>query len=64
MDFITSKDAYKIILNTRNRRVVVSDLPGPKYLPALGEIKLIPYNAIEAADLREDLTGKFSDWMK
>lgn len=64
MDFITSKDAYKIILGTRNRRVVVTDLPGPKFLPALGDIKLIPYNAIEAADMREDLTSKFSDWMK
>lgn len=63
MDFITSKDAYKLILSTRNRRVVVTDLPGPKYLPALGDIKLIPYDAIEAAKIREELSGKFSDWM-
>lgn len=63
MDFITSKDAYKIILGTRNRRVVVTDLPGPKYLPALGDIKLMPYDAIDAAKIREDLCGKFSDWM-
>jgi iron(III) transport system substrate-binding protein len=63
MDFVTSKEAYTLILNTRNRRVVVSDLPGPKYLPALGKIKLIPYDAIEAAEIREDLSGKFSDWM-
>lgn len=63
MDFITSKDAYTIILNTRNRRVVVTDLPGPKHLPALGEIKLIPYDAIDAAKIREELTEKFSNWM-
>ncbi|HWP69388.1 MAG TPA: extracellular solute-binding protein, partial [Rectinemataceae bacterium] len=63
MDFITSKDAYKLILSTRNRRVVVTDLPGPKYLPALGDIKLIPYDAIDAAKIREELNGKFSDWM-
>lgn len=64
MDFITSKDAYKIILDVRNRRVVVTDLPGPKFLPALGDIKLIPYDAVEAAKIREDLTSKFSDWMQ
>jgi hypothetical protein len=61
-DFNTSKEP-QIILNTRNRRVVVSDLPGPKHLPALGKIKLIPYDAIEAAEIREDLSSKFSDWM-
>ena len=54
----------KIILDERNRRVVVTDLPGPKILPALGEIKLIPYDAVEAAKIREDLTSKFSDWMQ
>jgi len=64
MDFITSLDAYKIILNTRNRRVVITTLPGPKYLPSLADIKLIPYDAIEAAKIREDLTSKFSDWMQ
>lgn len=64
MDFITSKDAYKIILDVRNRRVVVTDLPGPKFLPALGQIKLIPYDAVEAAKIRENLTSKFSDWMQ
>jgi len=63
MDFVTSKDAYKIILNTRNRRVVVTDLPGPKFLPPLGEIKLIPYDAVDAANIREELSSKFSDWM-
>ena len=64
MDFITSLDAYKVILNTRNRRVVISQLPGPKYLPALSEIALIPYDAIEAAKIREELSSKFSDWMQ
>jgi iron(III) transport system substrate-binding protein len=63
MDFVTSMDAYKIILATRNRRVVVPELPGPKYLPALGEIKLFPYDAVEAAKIRESLSSKFSDWM-
>lgn len=63
MDFVTSKDAYKLILATRNRRVVVTDLPGPKFLPALGDIKLIPYDAVDAAKIREELNSKFSDWM-
>jgi iron(III) transport system substrate-binding protein len=64
MDFITSKEAYSIILNMRSRRVVVTDLPGPGPLPALGEIKLIDYDAEEAADIRDDLTSRFSDWIK
>ncbi len=61
MDFLTSEDAYKIILNTRNRRVVVPTLPGPKFLPALSEIKLFEYDAVEAAEIRTDLTDKFSE---
>jgi len=63
MDFMTSKDAYEIILNTRNRRVVIPELPGPKHLPALGDIKLFPYDASEAAEIRDDLTTRFSDMM-
>lgn len=61
MDFITSDEAYTIILNTRNRRVVVPTLPGPKYLPALGDIKLFDYDAVEAAEIRAELTDHFSE---
>lgn len=61
MDFLTSEDAYKIILNTRNRRVVIPTLPGPKYLPALGDINLFPYDAVEASEMRADLTDRFSE---
>lgn len=63
MDFLTSRDAYEIILNTRNRRVVIPELPGPQYLPALGEITLFDYDAVEAAEIREDLSSRFADMM-
>ena len=64
MDFITSLEAYEIILNTRSRRVVVPYLPGPGPLPALGEITLFEYDADLAARMREDLTQRFSDWIR
>lgn len=64
MDFLTSKEAYQIIYDTRGRRVVIDGIPGPKHLPSLDKIKLVEYNAKEAADMREELTSKFSDMMK
>ena len=63
MDFLTSYDAYKIINEVKNRRVVINDLPGPKHLPALGEIKLFDYDAVKAAELRNELSDKFSNWI-
>jgi len=64
MDFVTSREAYEIILKTRSRRVVLPELPGPGPLPGLSEIKLFDYDAEEAAKLRDELTTKFSDWIK
>lgn len=64
MDFVTSPDAYEIILTTRQRRVVVDYLPGPGPLPALADIKLFEYDAEEAAAMRDDLSTKFSDWIQ
>lgn len=64
MDFVTSPQAFEIILNTRQRRVVVDYLPGPGPLPALDEIVLFDYDAEEAAALRDELTTKFSDWIQ
>lgn len=64
MDFVTSPEAFKIILNTRQRRVVVDYLPGPGPLPSLDKIKLFDYDAVEAGALRDELTSKFSDWIQ
>ena len=61
MDFLTSEDAYRIILETRSRRVVHPNLPGPGPLPALDEIVLRDYDAAEAAEIREELTMRFAD---
>ncbi len=63
MDFITSLDAYEIIRTTRNRRVVTTELPGPANLPALSEIKLFPYDDMEAKNLKEKLVTEFSNLM-
>ncbi|MFA5448355.1 MAG: extracellular solute-binding protein [Sphaerochaeta sp.] len=63
MDFITSLDAYEIIRTTRNRRVVTTELPGPENLPSLAEIKLFPYDDMEAKDLKEQLVTEFSNLM-
>jgi len=64
MDFLTTKEAYNIILKTRSRRVVIPELPGPGPLPALSEIKLTDYDAEEAAKLRDGLIERFSNWIK
>ncbi len=61
MDFLTSEEAYRIIRETRNRRVVLPGIPGPGPLPALDEIKFFDYDAEEAAEMRNDLTSRFSD---
>ena len=63
MDFITSLDAYEIIRSTRNRRVVTTELPGPENLPALSEIKLFPYDDLEAKNIKETLINNFSNMM-
>jgi iron(III) transport system substrate-binding protein len=64
MDFLTSKEAYTIELEVGSSRVVAPDLPGPGPLPSLSDIKLVDYDAIEAANIREELTSRFSDWIK
>lgn len=61
MDFLTSLDAYRIIVETRQRRVVHPDAPGPGPLPPLSEVVLIDYDDAKAAEIREDLTMRFSD---
>ena len=61
MDYLTSEDAYRIIRETRDRRVVHPDFPGPGPLPSLNEITFFPYDAEEAAAIRDDLTTRFSD---
>ncbi len=61
MDFMTSEDAYQIILETRDRRVVHPGFPGPGPLPSLDEITFFTYDAEEAAAMRDDLTNRFSD---
>ncbi|MGB4023535.1 MAG: extracellular solute-binding protein [Acutalibacteraceae bacterium] len=64
MDFLTSEEAYRIILETRSRRVVHPKLPGPGPLPPLSEIVLIEYDAQEAADIRDESTSRFSDLLQ
>ena len=64
MDFLTTREAYSIILKVRSRRVVIPELPGPGPLPALSEIKLIDYDAEEAAKVRDELVDRFSDWIQ
>ena len=61
MDFLTSVEAYEIIVDVQARRVVHPALPGPGPLPGLDDITLSEYDAAEAADMREELTARFSE---
>ncbi|HOV37578.1 MAG TPA: extracellular solute-binding protein [Spirochaetales bacterium] len=64
MEFITSEEAYNIILKTRSRRTVNPKLPGPENLPSLSQIKLIKYDATHAGQIRNELTQKFSEFIR
>jgi len=61
MDFMTTKEAYQIILNTKNRRTVHPEVPAPGALPPLNKIPLLKYDAVKAAQMREELSLKVSD---
>ena len=63
MDFLTSREAFYILLDVRSRRVVIPDMPGPGPLPSLDEIILFEYDAVEAARIREALTDRFFGWI-
>ncbi|GAB4372253.1 MAG: ABC transporter substrate-binding protein [Spirochaetales bacterium] len=64
MEFVTTEEAYKIINQTRSRRVVLPKIPGPAGLPSLSQIKLIKYDATHAGKIRKELTQKFSDLIR
>lgn len=61
MDWIVTKEALTIVYETRFRRTVHPDVPMPKGLPPLSEIRLVPYDSIHAAEVREDLTRQVVD---
>jgi iron(III) transport system substrate-binding protein len=61
IDFLTTEEAYQIIIDVQSRRVVHPAFPGPGPLPGLSDITLMEYDAAEAARIREDLTTRFSD---
>ncbi|RLC37981.1 MAG: ABC transporter substrate-binding protein, partial [Candidatus Nealsonbacteria bacterium] len=61
MDFVTTKEAYEIVLNTKSRRTVHPEVPAPGALPPLNEIPLMKYDAVKAAEMREELSLKVSD---
>jgi iron(III) transport system substrate-binding protein len=64
MDWIVTEDALTIVYESRMRRTVHPDVPVPEGLPPLEEVTLVPYDAIEAAEVREDLTMKTVDLIK
>ena len=61
MDFITTREAYEIILAARSRRTVHPEVPAPGALPPLSEVPLMDYDDLKAAEMREELSMKVSD---
>ncbi len=59
MDWVTTKEAYEIVVKVRFRRTVRPDVMAPKGLPPLDDVPLIPYDAVKAAEIRDELTTKF-----
>ncbi len=64
MDFMTTKEAYQIIMETRARRTVHPGVAAPGALPGLDEIILVDYDAIKAAEMRDELTMRVSDLIR
>ena len=56
MDWVVTREALQIVFELRSRRTVNPDVPVPDGLPPLGEVTLISYDAIKAAEVREDIT--------
>lgn len=61
IDFMTSKEAFQIVRDECNRRAVSTEVPGPKGLPALSEMKFYVYDAQDAAAKKKDLVKQFND---
>ncbi|HAN42747.1 MAG TPA: ABC transporter substrate-binding protein [Sphaerochaeta sp.] len=61
MEFLTTEQAYKIIRETAGRRVPLESIPGPDFMPSLSEIKFFEYDAVEAGDVRDELTEYFTN---
>jgi len=64
MDWIVTEEALTIVYESRMRRTVHPDVPVPAGLPPLKDVTLVPYDAIKAAEVREDLTMKTVDLIK
>ncbi len=64
MDWIVTEEALTIVYESRLRRTVHPDVPVPEGLPPLDDVTLVPYDAIEAAEVREDLTMRVVDLIK
>lgn len=64
MDWIVSEEALTIVYESRMRRTVHPNVPVPAGLPPLETVALVPYDAIEAAKVREDLTMDVVDLIK
>ncbi len=60
IDFMTSKEAYQIIRDECNRRAVSTEVPGPKGLPSLSEMKFYVYDAEDAAAQKKALVAEFN----
>ncbi len=62
MDWLTSKDGAEAI-RSMGRRAVSTEVEGPDYLPALGEIKFFEYDAVEAGELKKQLCDEFNTFL-
>lgn len=61
MDFLTTKEAYEIILEVRKRRTAHPEVATPAGLPAFENVPTREYDAIKAQEIREELTMDVSN---
>lgn len=61
IDFMTSDEAFVIVRDECFRRPVSTTIDGPKYLPALGDIKFFEYDAARAKAEKKALVAEFNN---
>ena len=61
MDFLTTKEAYEIILEVRKRRTAHPEVATPAGLPAFEDVPTREYDALKAQEIREELTMDVSN---
>lgn len=61
MDWLLTKEAQELSVETSYRYPVRDDVSAPEGLPALSDVDLVDYDRIKATEMKEDVLAKFEE---